>query len=109
MAKLLASLLTPDDSRPSVRRRALLARYVLVANLLGVFAAWATWPEPGRRAMTALGLVIASTSAAYVLSVRCPRCRTPVFKRETIGRTFRSFFGFLTIPRTCSRCGSGLP
>jgi hypothetical protein len=43
----------------------------------------------------------------YLLTLRCDRCRTPMYKRRVklLGMDF-TYWGGFTIPRKCSNCGN---
>jgi hypothetical protein len=89
----------------SLRKRAIVAICLAGVNFLGFLALTTTidarfiWPT----------ILIPLMGGAYLLSLRCPKCGTPIYKRKAtvFGETFSYWGGF--VPRRCSRCGDELP
>jgi len=90
----------------SIRKRIL--RLLLLAIIGSVFLGLLAVFVSSYIIIFAFGLIIYVNIALY--SIRCPKCSTPVLKREVRLKNI-SFviWGTLGIPRKCSHCGSPLP
>jgi hypothetical protein len=100
---------TDPPALPSVRRKALVAYAVVLLNGAGLVA-WglvqSNWSGPAM----VLGAVAIIAAGAYGLTLRCPRCGTPISKRKAkVMGVDVSYWGGFTVPRTCSKCGLDLP
>jgi len=95
---------TPSSSRISQRKRVLLAIGFAVINFFGFLAFTINvsnsfiWPT----------ILIPVGAGIYLLSLRCPNCGAPIYKRRVklLGEEFTYWGGF--IPKKCSQCGKEL-
>lgn len=91
----------------SVRIRAAVG---LVIGLVCGFMLLVEGVESHRRWLVAIGLIVGAAGGAYAMTLRCPRCGTPIFKRKrTIDGIEVTYWGGSWVPRTCSHCGLRLP
>ncbi len=88
-----------------VRQKAFIAFVLCLANFFGSIILL-DWLAPR---FLWLAVVLPVTTGLYLLSLRCGKCHTPIFKRQTKsnGMTF-TYWGGFTIPRKCSQCGNEL-
>lgn len=89
----------------SVRKRAIIALSLGLMNAIG-FLWWGVLAD----SRLVWGAVVAIVvTGIYGLSLRCPKCGTPIAKRKVrvLGETF-TYWGGFWVPRECSRCGAPL-
>jgi hypothetical protein len=95
-----------ENGGTSLRRRALYALLLAGLNFIG-FAALTVnvshafgWPM----------VLVPAGAGLYLLSLRCPRCRTPIYKRKTtLFGIELTYWGGWRIPRRCSSCAAEIP
>lgn len=88
----------------SSRKRAILAMAVGLMNVVGLTAIaslWARW-------VLLLAAMVALAVGVYLLSLKCARCGTRMYKRRMrfLGEEFVFWGGVL--PKRCSECGAKL-
>ena len=96
----------PTHAQPSLRRRSLYALLLALMNFVGfafltvnVSHAFA-WPM----------VMIPAGAGLYLLTLRCPRCGTPIYKRRAkIGGIELTYWGGSRIPKRCSSCAAEIP
>lgn len=94
-------------SGSSIRLRALV---VLVATLVCGLKLMVEGVESHRRWLVVVAMIVVAAGGGYSMTLRCPRCGTPIFKRKrTVDGIELTYWGGFGIPRTCSHCGLRLP
>lgn len=96
----------PKNEEVSLRRRSLYALLLAGLNFIG-FAILTVnvshafgWPM----------VLIPVVAGLYLLSLRCPRCGTPIYKRKaTLAGIELTYWGGWRIPRRCSSCTAEIP
>lgn len=87
----------------SLRKRAFIAGMFVVLNFLGAMGFIGLGFD---QRLVWLAILVAAGAGIYTLSLRCPRCGTPMMKRT--GRIFDmefTYWGGFTIPKHCAQCG----
>jgi hypothetical protein len=87
----------------SIRKRALIANGFAVMNSFGAMGGVALDFD---QRFVWLAIVGAVGAGLYTVTLRCPRCGTPMMKRTAriFGMVF-TYWGGFTIPKDCSQCG----
>lgn len=87
----------------TLRKRAFIAVLFAVLNFLGAMGVIAL--EVDQR-LVWLAILIAVGAGLYTLTLRCPKCETPMMKRTSqIFDIESTYWGGFTIPKHCSKCG----
>ena len=85
-----------------LRKRATIANLFVVLNFLGAMGFVALDFD---QRLIWLAIIIAVAAGVYTLTLRCPRCGTPMMKRTVrIYDMVFTYWGGFTIPKNCSQC-----
>jgi hypothetical protein len=90
------------DRWTSLRRRAFYALFLAATNFLGFLILTVNvnqafiWPT----------ILIPAGAGLYLVSLRCPRCGTPIYKKKTRVAGIELTYWGGWIPRRCSSCGT---
>lgn len=96
---------TPFHAGASLRRRSLYALFLAGSNFIG----FAFLTVNVSHAFGWLMVLIPLGAGLYLLSLRCPRCGTPIYKRKaTVAGIELTYWGGW-IPRRCSSCSAEIP
>lgn len=88
----------------SLRKRAIIADLFIFLNFFGAMGFVALDFD---QRFVWLGILAAVGAGLYTLTLRCPRCGTPMMKRTTrIFDVVFTYWGGFTIPKDCSQCGN---
>lgn len=87
----------------SLRKKAFLAIFFTIINAIGT-GLLALYIDQRSIWLT---ILIVLGGGLYTLTLRCPNCGAPMYKRKTqiLGMDF-TYWGGFTIPKNCSHCGT---